>query len=321
MGINYGKYQPISRDYSSDFIPIIELDLEQSKSKGIYSYTGFEIEKETQTIKLSKYIDADKAYQKVYNIRMLQDEIIVRFKVIQANIKASDNDGYIEIKPNGVVVKTKNKIETKYGHYIALRISTDKIKNNAYIDFYAHDDGTGLFDSLGLTHIHCGRVNIKISTIRKIWNAYPKKSKYSTHKEIYALIGGYLKKWYDECKSYPSYDIRYSSLDNTCAVRMSRALNYCGLAIPEIKGKTYKGGDNMNYFIKVIDIRDHLKKVFKNKPLKKVARKNELEVIFIESECGWNDASGHVDILANNEYGIGPHDNCKTVVGWINLDD
>lgn len=111
------------------------------------------------------------------------------------------------------------------------------------------------------------------------------------------------------------------SYDNTCAVRMSRALNYCGLAIPEIKGKTYKGGDNMNYFIKVIDIRDHLKKVFKNKPLKKVARKNELEVIFIESECGWNDASGHVDILANNEYGIGPHDNCKTVVGWINLDD
>lgn len=160
MGINYGEYQPISRDYSSDFIPIIELDLEQSKSKGKYSYTGFEIERETQTIKLSKHIDSDKVYQKVYNIKMLQDEIVVRFKVVQANNKATDNDGYIEIKPYGVTIKTKNKIETKYGHYIAMRISANEIKNNAYIDFYAHDNGIGLFDSLGLTHIHCGRVMI-----------------------------------------------------------------------------------------------------------------------------------------------------------------
>lgn len=215
MGINYGEYQPISRDYSSDFIPIIKLDLEQSKSRGEYSYTGFEIERETQTIKLSKYIDTDKVYQEVYNIKMLQDEIVVRFKVVQANNKATDNDGYIEIKPYGVTIKTKNKIEIKYGHYIALRISVNEIKNDAYIDFYAHDNGIGLFDSLGLTHIHCGRVNISESIFQRIWNAYPKP--------------------YDK---RPCSDGFY----NQCAIRMSISLREVGFELKNVKNKTNPKG-------------------------------------------------------------------------------
>ena len=200
--------------HSNDFIPIVELDLEQINSKGIYSYDGFEIEKGIKTTQLSRFLDPEKSNQKLHTIRALKNEIVVKFKVSQANNRATDTDGYIEIKPLGVDVKTKRKIEIKYDQNIALRISMKGIKDNAYIDFYAHDNGR-LFDSFGLTNIHCGRVNISESIFQKIWKAYPKPYKIP-----------------------PCSD----GFQDQCAIRMSVALRGAGFELKNVENKTNPKG-------------------------------------------------------------------------------
>jgi len=49
---------------------------------------------------------------------------------------------------------------------------------------------------------------------------------------------------------------------NTCALRMSRGLNYSGITIPNIPGKTYKGADNKYYFLSAIEINKWMRKTF-----------------------------------------------------------
>jgi hypothetical protein len=41
---------------------------------------------------------------------------------------------------------------------------------------------------------------------------------------------------------------------NTCAIRLSKGLNYSGVIIPYIPGKTYKGADNKYYFKSAYEI-------------------------------------------------------------------
>ncbi|MPS72962.1 MAG: hypothetical protein E2590_07385 [Chryseobacterium sp.] len=158
--INYGNYKEVKRNNNNDFIPIVEIDLNQlgkeNKTKE-WKYDGFEINTDNKKITLNENIDEDKRNHILYTIKLNQNEVVVKFLVKQANSKASDNDGYIEVKPKGVNVLTKKKISIEYGKPIALRISTKNLQDGAYIDFYASDDG-GTFDSLGLTNIHCGRI-------------------------------------------------------------------------------------------------------------------------------------------------------------------
>lgn len=156
----------ILKVHSIDFIPIVELDLEQigkMNDKKTWKYKGFNIKelKNEESIQLSEFIDTSKINHKLYGIQFNDgiEEIIVRFYVSKGNKYSKDKDGYIYIKTNGVEVKTKFPIEVRYGQYIALRISKKGIKDNAYIDFYASDNG-GVFDIQGKIDIFCGRVII-----------------------------------------------------------------------------------------------------------------------------------------------------------------
>jgi RHS repeat-associated protein len=58
--------------------------------------------------------------------------------------------------------------------------------------------------------------------------------------DVYSLVGGDIEKLYN---SDPD------NYANACALRISRALNYSGIAIPQISNKTFKGGDGKNYFL------------------------------------------------------------------------
>jgi len=49
---------------------------------------------------------------------------------------------------------------------------------------------------------------------------------------------------------------------NTCAVRLSKALNYSGVTIPHIPGKTFQGNDGKYYFTMAIDINRWMRKTF-----------------------------------------------------------
>lgn len=69
--------------------------------------------------------------------------------------------------------------------------------------------------------------------------------------EVYDLIGGEIK---------AARLANPSAYGNACALRVSRALNYTTVQIPEMPGITLKGKDGKNYIVKVGDLEAFLKK-------------------------------------------------------------
>ncbi|OYU84324.1 MAG: hypothetical protein CFE24_06875 [Flavobacterium sp. BFFFF2] len=90
-------------------------------------------------------------------------------------------------------------------------------------------------------------------TFNQFFSAYPSHLDAATDTplKIYTLVGG------NVLQKYVQQGAR-----NTCALRISKALNDSGVAIPEISGVTVKGADNKNYFLNVPNLLSFLKKTF-----------------------------------------------------------
>lgn len=71
--------------------------------------------------------------------------------------------------------------------------------------------------------------------------------------DVYSLVGGQVLAMYT---SNPS------KFQNACALRVSRALNYSGVSIPAVSGKTFKGADNKNYFLISANLYSFMKQTF-----------------------------------------------------------
>lgn len=324
-GTNLGTPDEAPKVSDNAFIPIITpINYEEDL---FHSYEIVVNEKEYWTF--DSHISESLRKQKSHEVKFKNSSYgaRVKFKVEKGNPTANDTDGgnikawFFSDTDSDSDKSESDKYEIisdiKYGD--TFFINWDTSKGIFQVQFYA-DDNDLFFDG-GIENIYCGAAKIRKSRIRKIWEAYPKKNKIS-REDLYSEVGGYLKTWYDEVKSLPKTDPKYTSLDNTCALRMSRALNYSNNPIPEIndKGyKTFKGGDNKNYFITVANIRRYLLEFITKEP-EKVDRQSENEVIFIESECGWTDATGHVDIMVDRNYGSDYHLECQNVIGWTNID-
>lgn len=84
--------------------------------------------------------------------------------------------------------------------------------------------------------------------------AYPKHGDplYDTPIEVYTKIGGSILEQYNS--NPPKYQ-------NTCALRISKALNYSGVNIPEGEGR-YKGADGKYYFLSAKALLVWMKKTF-----------------------------------------------------------
>jgi hypothetical protein len=83
--------------------------------------------------------------------------------------------------------------------------------------------------------------------------AFPKRSdpNYDTPQKLYTAIGGAV---YTNGYTGPT--------SNTCAARVSRALNYSGVTIPNIPGKTYQGSDGKYYFLGAENLNRWMRKTF-----------------------------------------------------------
>ena len=262
-----------------------------------------------------------KPFVKNVKFKTLDKIIPINFDVRKGNPTANDSDGG-HITAISFNSKNENlgKVifeNLKYDDHFVFE--WDKTKDIAQVDFYA-DDNDSFFDG-GVENVFCGAVKYKKSRIWEIWEAYPKGDQI-TRDELFEKVGGYLKRWYDEIKALPKNDKRYISLDNTCALRMSWALNHSNNLVPEKNEsayKTFKGRNNLNYFITVDNIRKYLLETISKQPIK-VNRLTEHEVLFIETECGWDDATGNVDIMVDRVYGTDYHLECQTVVGWTDID-
>jgi hypothetical protein len=100
------------------------------------------------------------------------------------------------------------------------------------------------------------------------WNnfnaAYPKNANGTFEMEaqdVYNLVGGRPKQLRDGVlnDANPNNDNDY---DNACALRVSRALNYSGIDIPNIPNRTFKGEDNKYYFLGAANLFNWMIKTF-----------------------------------------------------------
>ena len=82
--------------------------------------------------------------------------------------------------------------------------------------------------------------------------AYPSEldPNFDTPQKIYTSVGGAVLAKYNQ------------GARNTCALRVSRALNNCNINIPNIPGVTVKGADNKNYFLVAKNLLYWMKKTF-----------------------------------------------------------
>jgi hypothetical protein len=129
--------------------------------------------------------------------------------------------------------------------------------------------------------------------------------------------------WADMLKNYPATAITTKALydeiggglpaslvkdpeswENSCSIRMSKALNYSNAKLPKApsKGGTIKGKDGNNYWIRVKDLKKYLVEKLKEPDVEEAGApgivdkfKNKKGIIVFDV-TGWYNASGHFTI-------------------------
>lgn len=127
------------------------------------------------------------------------------------------------------------------------------------------------------------------SPVASLWANYP----HGEPELVKALIGG---------------NVNSEWIDNTCAIRLSHALNRSGHKVQEIGGvKTVSGANGNRYMFRVREavlyLRFHLGEPT---PCTQGQRPTASGIIWFD-DCGWMEATGHVDLwngvaAAHDEY-------------------
>jgi hypothetical protein len=172
-----------------------------------------------------------------------------------------------------------------------------------------------------------GNQTIGIKVNRPSWadmyRNYPNES--ITSKQFYPMISDE----YAKLANKPN-----SNYNNTCAARMSYALNRSGIKLPKNGGGTWLGKDGFYYWIRVRELKQFLRNRFKNPDfeytpqrisvpftneqlrnrtigirqniLNKIQGKHGIIVFDVD---GWSDASGHFTLWdGSNLVYVGPGD-------------
>ena len=137
-----------------------------------------------------------------------------------------------------------------------------------------------------------------------------------TSKEAYTKIGGKV-----------AYNFETNgNFKNTCAIRMSRSLNYSGVKIDFIKPKnrqsiTGSGEDHNWYFYTVEGLSKFIVSRFGNPEFE--GTYDELQSLGLKgivqfSDCGFTNATGHFDLYDGNKcYNHCYGDHCNKVKLWL----
>lgn len=97
-------------------------------------------------------------------------------------------------------------------------------------------------------------------------------------------------------------NINNGTFQNACAIRMSYAFNYSRKEIKKTDGAVSSGKDKKWYLYRVKDFKNFLNSNYSNKETSTniSSFKGKTGVIVFE-DCGWSDATGHVDLYDGNE--------------------
>jgi hypothetical protein len=140
--------------------------------------------------------------------------------------------------------------------------------------------------------------------LKNIYENYPKGDEddpnYVSRDELFKKIGGPLQEWYEKDPS---------NLSNTCALRLSYALNKSGYLIP--KGKsTYQGADGLNYYILASNMKIHLGNILGAG--KSLGRKGVLKNALYYQTGFSQGISGHVDVMFREKAGSNFYNGMQT---------
>lgn len=110
-------------------------------------------------------------------------------------------------------------------------------------------------------------------------NAFPRDTDplYDTPEKMYSSIGGSV---YTNGYTGPG--------SNTCAVRLSMALNYSGATIPNIPNQTFKGADNKYYFLAAYKINIWMRRTFGTNPATTTSPLNLNHHSYTQAQAGVN---------------------------------
>lgn len=128
---------------------------------------------------------------------------------------------------------------------------------------------------------------------------------------IYSSLGGDIANYYVD------------ETTNTCAIRLSKALNYSGVIIPHLPGQTFIGADNKYYFKAAYELNKWMRKTFGTNDGDQTTPYNPNHILYTATDAGINGrnlpgllvgkkgiysiysnnfawASGHADMLNPN---------------------
>ena len=156
------------------------------------------------------------------------------------------------------------------------------------------EEGGANLHSPCLNNLVCSFDMLGLLTYSQLSKNYPRKNPYKTDvnaaTSIWGLVGGKVL-----------INARAGTFENSCAIRLSHALNKSGDLIPFISGKTSSGKNPPKwwYIFRVKDMKDYLEgkygqpTVYSNrKRFEKCAPKG----ILVLDVPGWTDASGHATL-------------------------
>lgn len=147
---------------------------------------------------------------------------------------------------------------------------------------------------------------------KMMWDHFPTHKKYPTLRSLHTFIGGALVKNIEAQGFGPN--------GNTCAVRMSRALNYAHFPISAKQAKAHKistmtGADGKLYIYRVRELKVYLEAVLGVTPIKvfkdfdKAFMGRQGVVVFEVS--GWRSAGGHIALWNGKEFREDSHDDYR----------
>ena len=161
-------------------------------------------------------------------------------------------------------------------------------------------------------HSMSNKTTLSEDDIKNIYDAYPSGDSsdpnFVHRDDVFKNIGGdiykdYLSNGYDRNGNLnPDYE-------NTCALRLSTALNKAGYTIPKTSG-TFGGANKLNYFYKVDKIQVYLSNTY-NFSQASLGMQIQSSII-IQKNCGWSNATGHVDVLYRGMAGSHFYSQCAT---------
>ncbi|MCX7112757.1 MAG: type VI secretion system amidase effector protein Tae4 [Proteobacteria bacterium] len=149
---------------------------------------------------------------------------------------------------------------------------------------------------------------------KMMWDAFPDHSLYPNLRVLFTFIGGTLINNIDAAG--------FGENGNTCAVRMSRALNYGNLQISAKLVKTLKiatmtGSDSKLYIFRVNELKTYLINALGVTPItvtkdfgKAFLKKKGIVAFEVK---GWTDASGHLALWNGSAFREPEHDDYRNL--------